>query len=62
MQLSSRDFFFCYSERVSNFLSSQNIKYITKAIEPNSKRMYTLYLQNEELANGLELYKKLKQQ
>jgi hypothetical protein len=54
------EFFYCYSRNVSSFLTSKGIKYITVAIEPNSKRYYSMYLQTNELTEALNEYKQLK--
>lgn len=54
------NFYFCYSERVSNYLSTKGIYPITKAIEPMTKRLYSQYWQNKRLSAALIEYKKLK--
>lgn len=50
-------FFFCYSKRVSEFLSSKGIPHVTVAIEPGTRRHFTLYVQNDLLSTTLNEYK-----
>ncbi|WP_169823946.1 DUF5659 domain-containing protein [Bacillus marinisedimentorum] len=52
-----KNYFFCYSKRVSDFLASKGIQFITVAIEPKTKKMFSLYEINEELQKALDQYK-----
>ncbi len=51
-------YFFCYSQRVSEFLIRiKCIKPITTAIEPNTGRKFSLFKQTQLLSNALNEYK-----
>lgn len=58
--MSKKDFHFVYNKKVSDFLKSKNIDFICVAIEPKSKKMFSLYHKNYELQQALEEYKQLK--
>lgn len=53
-------FFYCYNPELSNFLTQQGEKYITKAISYNKKEVYTMFFRTPELSNLIDQYKKLK--
>jgi hypothetical protein len=50
-------YFFCYNKRVSDYLTSKGIKFITVAIDPKTKKMYSLYKQTDTLDSLLKEYK-----
>jgi hypothetical protein len=51
------DFFYCYSQRVSDFLKTQGVQFIHIAQEPKSKRLYSLYYIDSQLQAALDKYK-----
>lgn len=53
------NYFYCYNKRVSDHLKSNNIQYITVALDPKTKKMFSLYLINDELQASLDEYKKV---
>jgi hypothetical protein len=53
-------FFYCYNKKLSDFLSTKNIRYITVAIEPKSGKLYSQYLITDELQAGIKEYKQSK--
>ncbi|MGM7635494.1 hypothetical protein [Bacillus sp. Hm123] len=57
--MTEKDFFFCYSKKLSNFLTYKEIKYITRAINPATKTMFSMYVKNETLQKALDEYKEL---
>jgi hypothetical protein len=53
-----QDYFFCYSQRVAEYLMNQKkIKPITTAIEPNTRRTFSLFVQSDQLSQALKEYK-----
>jgi len=60
MKITNKDFFFCYNKKLSDFLTENGIKYITIAIEPKSKRQFSLYFINEQLQQLIKEYKQQK--
>lgn len=50
-------YFFCYNKVVSDYLNTKGQKYITVAIDPKTKKMYSLYKQTETLDKLLKEYK-----
>lgn len=50
-------YFYCYNKAVSDFLNSKGIKYITVAINPMDKRMYSMYEKTSHLDMALKEYK-----
>lgn len=58
-ELSEKDFFFCYSKKLSKFLAYKEIKYITRAINPVTKTMFSMYVKSNTLQNALDEYKEL---
>lgn len=60
--MNNRNYFFCYNKKVSDFLKSKGIEYITVAIEPKSQRFFSLYYIDDKLKKSLQEYKEYKQQ
>lgn len=56
--MSNNKYFFCYDYKLASFLNSKKIRYITKAINPNSNMFFWLYEQTEELSNSIKEFKK----
>lgn len=50
-------YFYCYNKRVSDYLNENGETFINVAIEPKSKKMYSLYKQTEQLSKLLKEYK-----
>ncbi|RIJ63792.1 hypothetical protein [Rummeliibacillus sp. POC4] len=57
----NKEFYFCYSGHLSKFLQSKGIRYITKAITPNTNQMFTLFKVTDELSQALIEYKPIKE-
>lgn len=55
----NKDYFFCYSQRLSNFLKVKGIGYITIAKDMNTDRVFSLYPKSEELQLALDEYSSL---
>lgn len=58
--MNKSQFFYCYNRKVSEFLKSKGISYIHVAMEPKSRKLYSLYYINNELQSALNEYKKSK--
>jgi len=50
----------CYSLNLRNYLTSKNIKYKLVALNPNSHKMFWLYIDNEQLNKYLIEWKRTK--
>lgn len=55
-QLSEKDFFFCFTKKLSIFLANEGISYIFKARSIKDSSIFTLYQKNEELQKALDKY------
>lgn len=55
-ELTQRDFFFCYSKKVSDFLTLKGVKYITKAINPGNGDYYALYHKSDSFSKAMDMY------
>jgi hypothetical protein len=53
-------FFYCYSVRMKDFLKSQGICYITKALNPKSKRPYFMFEKSQNLDIAINKWNDLK--
>lgn len=53
-------FFYCYSIKLKDFLKSQGLNYITKALNPKSKKPYFLFEKSLELDVAIEKWNKIK--
>jgi len=42
-------YFYCYSVRMKDFLKSQGLAYITKALNPKTNRPYFMFEKSKEL-------------
>jgi hypothetical protein len=47
------NFFYCYSVRMKDFLKSQGLNYINKALNPNSGRPYFLFEKSKILDDAI---------
>lgn len=54
--LTSKDFFYCYNKKVSDFLESKGLHKITVGINPNNKKPYSMYHKTELLQKALKEY------
>lgn len=62
IELTNEDFHYCYSKRVSDFLSYKGIKYIKKGVNTKNDKIYSMYLKNSKLQNALNEYRQLNQE
>jgi hypothetical protein len=53
-------YFYCYSVRLKDFLKSQGFNYITKAINPNSKRPYFMFEKSKNMDMAIEKWNNIK--
>jgi Domain of unknown function (DUF5659) len=53
-------YFYCYSVRLKDFLKSKGFNYITKALNPNSKKPYFLFEKSEELDKAIIRWNEVK--
>lgn len=51
------DYFFCYNNKVAEFIKSKNIKHITVAQDLMTKKIFTLFAITEELQTAMNEYK-----
>jgi hypothetical protein len=54
-------FFYCYSEPMKNFLRSQGLWYITKAINPKTNTLFFMFDKSRELDFAIEKWNKVKE-
>lgn len=52
----SNDYFYCYTKKLSMFLSSQEINYIMKARSVKDNSIFTLYEKTNELQEVLSKF------
>lgn len=57
-QLTSQNFFFCYTIELSNYLKENGINYIFKGRSIKDGSIFTLYQKTEKLQNLLNDFKK----
>jgi len=57
-ELSHKDFFFCYTLELSNYLKENGINYIFKSRSIKDGSIFTLYQKTDELRNLLITFKK----
>jgi hypothetical protein len=60
-ELTTEDFHYCYSKRVSDFLSFKGVRYITKGINPTNNKLYSMYHKTKRLQDALNEYHLLNQ-
>lgn len=56
--MSEDKYFFCYNKSVSDYLVSHGLKFITVAMDPKTKKLYSLYKQDSHLSELLKNYNK----
>lgn len=53
------NYFFCYNTKVSAFLKSKGVYFITVAKDLNSGKIFSLYEIDDELQKALDEYKQI---
>jgi hypothetical protein len=53
-------YFYCYSMPLKDFLKSQGLKYITKAINPRTNTTYFMFEKGEDLDKAICKWQKMK--
>ncbi len=53
-------YFYCYSIKLKDFLKSQGLNYITKALNPKTKFPYFMFNKSEKLDIAIVKWNKLK--
>ncbi|WP_299831156.1 hypothetical protein [uncultured Metabacillus sp.] len=57
--MTKSNYFFCYNQKVSQFLKSRNVFFITVARDMNTGKIFSLYEVNESLQKALDEYKQI---
>lgn len=55
----NKDFFFCYSKQLHNYIERHQINYICAAYHESTYRKFWLYMRSERLNKALAEYKQL---
>jgi hypothetical protein len=55
--MDNKDFFFCYDRGLATHLRNESIPFITVAMNPSSKKVFTLFFRNEKLYEEINSYK-----
>ncbi len=55
--MANKDYFFCYNKKVSDWMKTKNIRHITVAQDPKTKKIFSLFEINESFKKALEEYK-----
>lgn len=55
----NKNYFFCYSKKVSDFLSYKGIRFITVAQDMKTQKPFSLYEISADLQKALDEYKTL---
>lgn len=55
-ELKSRDFYYCYDVRMSNYLNSKGIPYLIKAKSCKEDRIFTLYQRTDRFLEVMSEY------
>lgn len=55
-----KNYFFCYNKKLSDFLTTKGIQFITVAKEPKSGKLFSLYFIDTKLQQAIEEYKQSK--
>lgn len=56
-QLTSKDFFYCYSPQLSKHLTNRGHQYIVVGVNPKSKQTYSMYLKSTGLSEAINEYR-----
>lgn len=57
--LTHKDFFFCYTKKLSEFLRQNGVSYLLKANSVKDNNTFTMYVKSERLQELLDKYKQL---
>ena len=60
MQEMTENIFYCYSNRLHNWLRSLGFKYISVGINKNTNKSYWTYEKSNKLDTAIDLYNQLK--
>jgi len=52
--------FYCYSNKMKNFIKSMGIDYIKKDVHPATNRVYFVFQKSNELDENIQLWNKVK--
>lgn len=55
-------YYFCYDATCKNFLMSQGLKYITKALHPETFKTFWLWEQTPEFNESMKTWERIKNQ
>jgi len=58
--MEEKDFFYCYSVRLKDFLKCMGFKYINKALHPQSHRPFFMFPKSVELDIALKKWNEIK--
>jgi len=53
-------FFYCYSVKMKDFIKSQGLSFILKALHHKTHKPFFLFEKSEELDNAIELWNEVK--
>jgi len=53
-------YFYCYSNKMKNFIKSMGIDYIKKNIHPKTNRVYFIFLKSKKLDETIILWNSIK--
>ena len=56
----NNQYFYCYSVKMKDFLKSQGLNYITKALNPNSNKPYFMFDKSKELDLAIKKWNEIK--
>lgn len=59
-QMDNKDYFFCYNKKLFDYLTKEkSLDFITIAINPTTKKTFSMFKKTNELQKALNDYKKL---
>lgn len=60
VELTKKDFFYCYDIRLSIFLNKQGFRHLVEAIHTKSNKKFYLYFRTDELTIAIDKYHEIK--
>lgn len=57
--MTSKDFFFCYSKQLADYLKQQGFSLITIGRNVNTNTIYSMFLKSESLNHAIDEYREL---
>lgn len=60
MEKKEKNLFYCYSVKMKDFIKSQGIDYITKAIHPRTNRVFFIFPKSKSLDVAIEKWNLIK--